>query len=387
MTHYNAATIREPIETRLGVLLALIVTVIMGVWTASGDSTAKYALYALPGLIMLACAMAMRWHVAIDVRSFHAFLIYVGLALIVTLYNGYGQLATRDIMIVCSYLLMFAISIRVPPFVADACLASLALCTVLVALNVGIVLDFDFLTSGGILESTLAFPLGIVFLYFTGTRQWGRAAVAFVLFFLAFKRIAFAGVALVLALEFALAMVGRRRIGRPIAVLVVISLSIVALFLLQIFDYVSVLLNNEQMSASYLSLGRSEFAEAIWTQMRNSGLGHLLLGFGPGAADQLLTGSFVETNPHNDWLKIAFDYGAVGFIAVHAVLYLIHPNTPLGNRLYIYLAVLMMTDNVLIYVFYFVYLFLFLRNPGPADRHSFAVRRHPSGPQGWELGQ
>jgi hypothetical protein len=387
MTHYDAATIRGPVETRLGLLLSLVVTAIMGVWTASGDSTAKYSLYALPGLTMLACAMAMRWRVAIDVRSFHAVLIYAGLALIVILYNGYGQLATRDIMIVGSYLLMLAISVRVPPFVADACLASLALCTVLVALNAGIVLDVDFLTSGGILESTLAFPLGIVFLYFTSTRQWGRAAIAFVLFFLAFKRIAFAGVALVLALEFALAMVGRRRIGRPIAVLVVVTLSIFALFLLQIFDYVSVLLNNEQMSASYLSLGRSEFAEAIWTQMRNSGVGHLLLGFGPAAADQLLTGNFVETNPHNDWLKIAFDYGAVGFIAFHAVLYLIHPNTPLGNRLYIYLAVVMMTDNVLIYVFYFVYLFLFLRNSGLEDRRSVAAPRHPLGPQRWELGQ
>lgn len=382
MTHSDTATAQDLIENRIGVLLSLLVTIIICAWIGSAEADTKYVLYALPGLMMLTCAMLARWRVAVDRSGLGALLIYSGIAAVSTMAGSYGPFALRDLLIILGYLLLFVLAFRSPGFVADACLASLAAATVVVAMNAGIVENLNILGSAGILESPLAFPLGIVFLYYAGTRQWGRAIIAFALFFLAFKRIAIAGALAVLAIEYALMLVGRRHIGRLLAAIVVIASSVLALFLLDIFDYVALLLNNEQISANNISLGRFEFASVLWRDFHEGGWTHQLLGFGPGAASAYLDRAIADTNPHNDWLKILFDYGVVGFVAFHVVLYLIHPRTPHGDRLYIYLAIIMCTDNVLIYVFYFVYLFLILRivDPGgrtlPRSRRAPAHRRH-----------
>jgi hypothetical protein len=370
VTPPDATAAHDLVENRIGVLLCLLVTIVVSVWIGSTGSDLKYALYALPGLMMLTCAMAMRWRVSVDRRAILAFIVYAGVAVVATLGNPYGSFATRDLLILTGSLLLFVIAVRAPTFVADACLGSLAVASAVVALTRGVGADFNFLASAGLLESPLAFPLGIVFLYFAGTRQWGRAAIAFILFFLAFKRIALAGALAVLAIEFALGLFSRRGIGRVVAVAIVVAASVVSLFLLQIFEFVAILLNNEEFSGNSISLGRSELASILWREIGSSGVTHQLLGFGPGAADNLINETIGESNPHNDWLKIAFDYGAVGFVALHVVLYLIHPPTPLGNRLYIYLAFVMCTDNVLIYVFYYVYLFLILRIAGTSRARS-----------------
>lgn len=378
MTHQETASAHDLIESRIGVLLSLLVTIIVCVWVGSSESDSKYAIYALPGLMMLTCAVLMRWRISVELLSFRAFLVYAFVAVVSTLVNSYSAFATRDLLIVAGYLLLFTVAVRAPVFVADACLVSLTFATGVVAVNRGFGDGFDFLSSAGILESPLAFPLGILFLYFAGARQWGRAALAFLLFFLAFKRIAIASAVLVLAIEFALALLGQRRIGRLLAAVIVVTASVVSLYLLEIFAFVAHLLNDENLSANSISLGRSDLAAILAKGMHDSGLYHQLLGFGPGSADALLDRTVGSSNPHNDWLKIYFDYGLVGFVGFHVVLYLIHPNTALGNRLYIFLAIVMCTDNVLIYVFYFVYLFLILRIHQPPGSTDTAIRRPAS---------
>jgi hypothetical protein len=79
-----------------------------------------------------------------------------------------------------------------------------------------------------------------------------------------------------------------------------------------------------------------------------------LIGFGPGGADALATlvsaGTLKE--PHNDWLKILYDYGILGSIAITAFIALVFSTSATGAVIAIANAILMTTDNVLIYLYY-----------------------------------
>jgi hypothetical protein len=79
-----------------------------------------------------------------------------------------------------------------------------------------------------------------------------------------------------------------------------------------------------------------------------------LIGFGPGGGDALATlvsgGTLKE--PHNDWLKILYDYGILGSIAVTAFIALIFSSSATGAVIAIASAILMTTDNVVMYLYY-----------------------------------
>lgn len=368
---------------QIGVIVSIIVVVVLSLWNASSllkDSNVKYVLYGLPPLILVVFALALRGRLAVERSGFYAFLIYASVASLALLSGrSMGWFAVRDLFIVLSYSALFVLYFRAPRLVADALLVFCVIGTVTVIAIKGVSIDTGVVNPSGqqLLESVVSFPAGIVFLYYLGERKWGRALIALMLFVLAFKRIAFLGVGLALCVEFGAYLMFRRSLGWLIPIVVVVALSIVALFSLQIFQFIAAFVGGESVSANSISLGRAHIATELWRQIQTAGIWDRLTGFGPGAADQALIDAGLNLNPHNDWLKILFDYGVIGFVGMHAMLRLIHPNTPLGNKLYIYLAALMVTGNPLIYTYYFVSLFLVVRiPPGPSGRpESLSVAR------------
>lgn len=348
-----------------GVLASIVVVI----WTYGREAEIRYILYLLPPLLVLSSCMLTLGRPAINRDGLYALMAYLPVAFAAMAFNNRMEgFAVRDLYTIGSIILMFAIWFRASRVLADIALAGLTVGMVMVAITEGVGTNITALKSQGILETTLAFPIGVVTLYYFQERSWGRFLLACVILFLAYKRIAMLAVVAIIMFEMASYLVFRRSFGRFLTTLAVLVLSVVSLFLPEIFEFLSAIMRDEDASASAISLGRTGLAEALRFEIHEAGLSHMFFGFGPGSADDVVFALGEIKNPHNDWLKILFDYGLVGFIVLHGVLYLIHPRTPLGNKLYLNLAILMVTDNPLIYIHYFAFVFLVSRIvPEPAD--------------------
>ena len=140
-------------------------------------------------------------------------------------FNFYG---VRDLVIISGYLLLFVFSFRAPTSLVDVGLATLTVCLIIEASSrlgppvdilgtegiygfLGLSTSFGtgLFGSHGILESTLGFPLGAVFLYYMHGRKWRHALVAAIFMFMAFKRISFIGVAVALGFDTVIGRSGR----------------------------------------------------------------------------------------------------------------------------------------------------------------------------------
>ena len=364
--------------------MSSFILVTLVVWIALKEEYAKYVLYTLP-VTMTATYLVMNGgRVKLHRPAVTALALYVTCAVVSMVLNGwYDFLAVRDLMIICGYLLLFTLWFRCPISIVDASMFTLAVGMLVEAATEGIGEEVSLFGSEGILESTLAFPIGLVVIFYLHYRQWGRALIASVWLFLAFKRITFLAVALAVGFDILIAGFVRPGAARAMACVIVVVLSVISLFSTQIFELVAATLQIQNTSANSISLGRYEMATQLWTRLAGNPLSTWLIGSGPASADALLTaklGSPTANNPHNDWLKILFDYGIVGFVAMHVVLVRLLCEHRLGILLYLYGAVVMMTDNIFIYMFYHPFVLLLISaargESGQASRGMQRATRH-----------
>ena len=340
--------------------MAVITLVTLAAWTAFASTPVKYIIYSLPFTLAAAYLVCHGGQARIALRGVAALGLFLPLAAGTIIINSwYDFHAIRDIAIIGGYLLLFTLWLEAPAATARLALAALITGLLVEGATEGFSGSFNLLGSEGILESTLAFPLGVVTIYFVRMRQWTLAAVAAVALFLAFKRIAFAAVAAAVLFDVATGIVSQRT-ARRLAFLAVLALSLMALFSTQLFELASSTLNLERSSADAISLGRYNIAIQVWGDMGLRPLRQWVIGSGPGSADAFVTANSHLINLHNDWLKILYDYGLLGFLVIHAVLYIYQTESRTGVALYLYSAIVMMTDNIFIYMFYHPFVFLMI---------------------------
>ena len=196
------------------------------VWALFGDTNLKYMIYLLPPLLVMISVGVNRGVFDVDPRGLTALFLFAAIAGL-SLANSpdFNFFAQRDLIIIGGYLLLFALPMRLVPTVVDGILACLICTVALEATAKGFSLQIDFLASEGIMESIMAFPLGAVLLYYIYNRSWTRALIAFFIFFATFKRIAFVGIALVIAIEMAVWITGQAaEPARALATLAAIGL-------------------------------------------------------------------------------------------------------------------------------------------------------------------
>jgi hypothetical protein len=101
-------------------------------------------------------------------------------------------------------------------------------------------------------------------------------------------------------------------------------------------------------------LGRHAIGTEMARVMDGRSFVESLVGFGPGSADALanIVSDGVLTQPHNDWLKILYDYGILGSIAVTVFIAIVFSTSTTGAVIAITSAIIMTTDNVVIYLYY-----------------------------------
>lgn len=358
-----------PDDPRIGLWTALVIAGVLIVWRfsgfvdPSGNSPVKYVLYLLPFLCIVVQALLRGLFVPFNPAGAQAFGLYVlaaGAALLAG--RSSNPFLVRDLLIIGTYLLMYSVSWEATRREVAIMTAACFVCMAIEALQEGISFNVDVLASDGILESVMAFPLGIIVLYAVRTRRLVLGLLAGLLFFAAYKRIAILAVIGVLAFEWAIVMFGLTRQRRALALALVVLLSIGSLFSLQLFELSAALIGGENVSANSLSLGRFEFSVAIWREIQATPLVKLLFGQGPGTADTIVqTAIDNASNPHNDWLKIFVDYGAFGFLLFHLILLRMFAGGSFAVQAYLYTAIVMTTDNTLIYTFHHVIMLVVLR--------------------------
>jgi O-antigen ligase len=108
------------------------------------------------------------------------------------------------------------------------------------------------------------------------------------------------------------------------------------------------------VSIEEVMLGRHAIGIEMNRAMNNRPFVESLFGSGPGSGDDLasIVSDGILTQPHNDWLKILYEYGIVGSSIITTFMALVFSTSATGAVIAITAATMMSTDNILIYLYY-----------------------------------
>jgi hypothetical protein len=215
----------------------------------------------------------------------------------------------------------------------------------------GIISDRD--QSGFNHEAGLVAPIYTVFFFAVGAKIEFTLAVIMSVF--GGKRIALAAILVGVVALYLLRRVAflQNRGSRVLVLLVALAaINIAAVNLVSIADYAYSEVGPDR-DIDELMMGRYAIGAEIGRAMENRSWLQSIIGSGVGSASTLTTWvSDDVTTPHNDWLKIIFDYGILGSSLITIFMALIFSSSRTGTAIALATAVIMMTDNVLIYVYY-----------------------------------
>jgi hypothetical protein len=337
-------------------LFGLSLALILLFWIFAGGSELRYILFAVPLPVAVAWILSARGDPLLSRRGLFAVGLFGTLAAASTMVNGTTPFTGRDLLVIGVYLSLFCFILQSERWHAGLGMAGLAAGLFLEGLLNGATPQLSLVDSTGVIESSLALPLGLFVLYYYRAGDVSKAVIASVLLFLAFKRITFLAVAVAIALDlFYTRILGRHSISRVMCIAVMMLVTLVALNLQTVFVGAQEIFNDGDLSANRLTLGRYDIGAILWEKWRVAGPLQVLFGSGVGATDAALAQAAQGSLAHNDWLKILIDYGIIGIAGFWAILIAVFKNGRLSNLFLIYTAVLMMTDNPLIYIFYFMF--------------------------------
>lgn len=103
-----------------------------------------------------------------------------------------------------------------------------------------------------------------------------------------------------------------------------------------------------------IMLGRYAIGNEISRVLENRSWLESIIGSGAGSASMVAStvSRGTITQAHNDWVKIVVDYGILGSSLITVFMALIFSSSRMGMSIALVSAVIMITDNVLVYVFY-----------------------------------
>jgi hypothetical protein len=362
----TATSVADQAFNRFVVSIACAVYLVGYAGYCFGESLAslRYVVYAVPP-ILVACLTLQRAPTT-NKAAMVFFLTYLSLAPL-----GY-LIGVRDsdfffnnfiimVLIIVSFVPTINVSIRQIRVVFLCSLAYFALAYLLTEHKE--VRLFEILKSGtgsGVEEGYdnheggLVGPIYAVFLYAIGAKI--QFVLALVMSLLGGKRIGVIAILVGLASTFlfrkaAALKIRRNRFIFLLATLGVINIAASNMIYVSQYSYESL---QTSVSIEEIMLGRYAIGSEMTRQIDSRSPVESLIGFGPGGGDALATRVSTGTlkEPHNDWLKILYDYGILGSIAITAFIALVFSTSATGAVIAIASAILMMTDNVVMYLYY-----------------------------------
>ena len=344
-----------------GVLVGLYLPLLlMFMLSENGEaSLTRYSIYALP--VALLAVVVAGGRVSLDSRMAGALAIYVvAAAMSIGVSARWSFTTTRDLLILISLLGMFVPMFRVDGRTVTFLGYGLVLVLVVsIVLQGGSALRFDFFRSQGFFESVAAFPIALAALYCLMTRRYGVAVALLVATVFGFKRIAIAaifvgyGTYILLRLAGGRDAYGRLNVAQTIILLVVVSsIGGLAIFLPEVTVFMLRYFEIPGMSMEEALLGRASIILFLRNEIIDANPIIMLFGHGVGQADLDIRKVTELGNPHNDFLKVFYDYGAVGGLLVFVAMWLAFARNALGAAILVFNAFLMVSDNVFIYFYH-----------------------------------
>lgn len=199
-------------------------------------------------------------------------------------------------------------------------------------------------------ESSASFVFGLFALFFTMEKKYKELIFAIVLMFLTLKRIALLAY-IVCGLLWLLPLILQKKLLTKMFFLCVNSFFVLFIILLAMGWTEQLIIEYTGRSVNYFTLGRFNHYLGVVEAIAIAPY-HLLIGNGVGSTYPLAAkyaGYTSEVyNLHSDSLKIFFEHGVLFFILFFLVAAKLY-NTK-SKLILLYLSVLFITDNVLIYV-------------------------------------
>jgi hypothetical protein len=199
-------------------------------------------------------------------------------------------------------------------------------------------------------------PIYSVFFYAIGTKI--ELFLAIIMSILGGKRIGFAAliVGIVATYLFRRLAILQKRRNRVLTLLIALALiNVTALNLGTIAEY-----TYSDADVERVMQGRYAAANELQRVMKNRSWLESITGSGPGSALALIDRSSGMTHPHNDWLKVSFDYGILGSTLLLIFMASIFSSSRTGPGIALATGVIMMTDNVIVYLWYWLPIVLML---------------------------
>ena len=275
--------------------------------------------------------------------------------------NGDTFLLVRDFCIIAGAFITFLP--RLSPSESDIRLLFAGIC---LAGLTGSFLDagsfsftFDFISSKGIAETSYAFTVAAFAIYFLmiRTKAWTLLAILFMAVF--FKRMAILGFFIVASLHYlSLLLLNNKEFIaeflRKITFVVWLVTFLSGVFMVFLVSSLFNFLGIFDVSPEVYLLGRMYLSSTIYQDLLQSSFIELFFGHSPGSSEALVsqTLGFGSVNPHNDHLKILYEYGLVGSALVYLALWKVFSQNRLGIYLFMFNMFSFVTDNMLIYFFH-----------------------------------
>lgn len=355
----------SPTASRRGVPIAglLIVTYLTGYLgistTVDQLNTLRYVMYLVPLLLLAAPIVSDTTAVQTDILT--VTILYLGLGAIGWLLSpGNSDHFLRDYLIIAGVLVSFTILPRITEaHIRLVFYTSFVIFVFRYALMDHGGFSFQLLRSASLYESFDSNEglIGAIYvIYFFAIRARLETVLALIMCLLGGKRIGLAAMLagiLLIWLLIRMPVWNRPRARFLLMALMFATLNVVSVNLVWIVE-VAFKAMHITVPIEEFMVGRYKISSAIHQVMSDRSLLMTLFGSGAGSADtmtiQVTAGGVPLT--HNDWLKIIVDYGLAGSVLFTLGLAAIFSTSALAAGLGIATAVLMMTDNVMIYLFY-----------------------------------
>ena len=327
-----------------------VFTLILAIFV--GRSPIRYVAYMTPIFMLLLSLLRMDLVLKNNFRIIVSCVSYLVLVF-VSVANGakVDDLFIRDVLIVFGGFVTFLWPYRITLFhVKFVTIGFLILTIALYFLKVrhGGVLSFDLLTSKGGIESQVAFPAGIISIFFLINKKYSWFLMSLILCLLGFKRIVigafFISVVVYISLSY-FSYSKRMLLLKLVTISIFLSMTVIGLFFPYIVTYVFDKIGISGME-NMLTLGRFNILIDILNDLGNADMQYILFGHGLGSSQ--FGGN---TLPHDDFVKILVEYGLVGGTAVLILIWTIFRGREIGFYILIYQSVLYVTDNTFIYYF------------------------------------
>jgi len=238
-------------------------------------------------------------------------------------------------------------------------------------------------------RSTTEFDMGLFFglflLYFFWQKDWKHILINIFILLLVSKRAIYLGLlpaGVWLLYHYFLPRFATEKIRFGLLLFVFLSLTVFSFVVVDLLDWYFHTVKGTDKRIDFLMNGRAFSLNFILFKIQNSDLWHGLFGHGPGQLDVQISlfrpvhwaKYYPEpSNPHNDYLKLMYDYGALGFLAFGYLMSRIYSRNPLGTALFLFTLILFFFDNSLIHSYYnlisFVIFYVGVTHPNEKALH------------------